>query len=481
MIKSQAILFLFFCVSVFGQQIDSFITQGIVENPGKTIERLAGDTPATPYDAAKNYYILGKCYAFLNQEEKALDYFILSKKEFEKLGEIAFAKQIALEAHITISSQENFDNYGNTFLEEYSSYADSIDSPIYKAYTYNEYAKNAFTYYFLERTEPKVLDSVYSIFQTALKYADKADDNTVKSILYSNIAVVLTTKKEFDSSRYYLNKSWSVSSVKDNYSRFTNYHNYGNAYLLEGDYNNALKYFFKAEKTKIPYYQDKALRRLYERMIIAYDSLDNDLERRKYQNLYDSIDRTIEDRLQNVKMHESYIKYDVENKERKISTLQKVVENFNKHKFIYGIALFLVFLLALYSFVRWKKVDARRKKLQSEHETVQAEHEETVKQLESVKQLVIEDHLVLKNKTKLYVNSLLYIKSEDHYLNFITTEGKHHFLRGKLKEVAEQLPPNFKKCHRSYIVNTNYIKNTSSKGITLINNELIPVSRNFKI
>nr|WP_225990368.1 LytTR family DNA-binding domain-containing protein [Flavobacterium sp. SaA2.13] len=112
---------------------------------------------------------------------------------------------------------------------------------------------------------------------------------------------------------------------------------------------------------------------------------------------------------------------------------------------------------------------------------MEAEHIKTIEQLEKVKQLVIEEHIVLKNKVKIHLGNLMYIKSEDHYLNFIPFEGKKQFIRGKISEIVEELPPNFVKCHRSYIVNTNYIETSSSKGIILTNKEQIPVSRNFKL
>ncbi|GGB82039.1 hypothetical protein GCM10007424_22580 [Flavobacterium suaedae] len=449
-------------------------------NPGKAIDSLTGVTVTTPYEVAKNYFLLGKCHEFLNQEEIGFNYFITSKKAFEALGEVHLEKQIALEAHKAIASQEHYGQYGNTLLEEYSQYADSINSSLHKAYAVSEFAKNDY-YTYDDTRDIKYLRSAYSLFREALSHAKKTNDDLIKAKLYSNIGSLKNTMRQCDSARFYLDKAKvHIDEIDDDYERYAYYHNYANSYFFEENYQKAIPYFLKAKEV-VPYYKGKALRALYRQLEEAYDFLDDDVERRKYQRLHDSIDTIIEDRLQNIKMNESYIKHDVEKKDEEISTLQKIVDNFKRHKLVYGIALFLVFLLALYSFVRWKKVDAKRKKLQSEHETVQAEHKETVKQLESVKQLVIEDHLVLKNKTKLYINNLLYIKSEDHYLNFITTEGKQHFLRGKLKEVAEQLPPNFKKCHRSYIVNTNFIKNSSSKGITLINNELIPVSRNFKI
>ncbi|NDI99304.1 LytTR family transcriptional regulator [Flavobacterium sp. LaA7.5] len=480
MFKKQVIVAFFLCTIGYGQQIDSFITKAIVDNPGKAIDSLARVTSVSPHEAAKNYYILGKCHAYLNQEEVAFNYFITSKKAFEKLGEVHLAKQIALEAHKTIASQEHYDYYGNSLFEEYQQYADSINSPLHKAYAIAELAKNDYFKYD-ETGDGKFLNSAYLLFRKALRYAGKTDNALIKAKLYSNMGSLKNTMQEHDSARYYLDKSKIyIYTINDAYEKYGYYHNYANSYFFEGNYRKAIPYFIKA-KDEVPYYKDKASRKLYEQLAASYDSLNNDAGRRKYEKLYKQIDERINDREQNVKMYESYVKYDVEKKEKKISTLQKIVDSFNRHKLIYSIALFFVFLLALYSFIRWKKVDYKRKKLEMEKEGMEAEHIKTIEQLEKVKQLVIEEHIVLKNKVKIHLGNLMYIKSEDHYLNFIPFEGKKQFIRGKISEIVEELPPNFVKCHRSYIVNTNYIETSSSKGIILTNKEQIPVSRNFKL
>ena len=133
----------------------------------------------------------------------------------------------------------------------------------------------------------------------------------------------------------------------------------------------------------------------------------------------------------------------------------------------------------MYSFIRWKKVDYRRRKLTEEKESLQIEHNQTIRELEKVKQLVIEDHIVLKNKAKVYLNELLYIKAEDHYLQLFTSKKKE-FVRGKISEIVNELPPNFVQTHRSYIVNKNLITSQTGNSVFLEGKIEIPLSRNFK-
>ena len=63
------------------------------------------------------------------------------------------------------------------------------------------------------------------------------------------------------------------------------------------------------------------------------------------------------------------------------------------------------------------------------------------KEVKKITQLVIKNHIVLKDKTKIYINDLLYIKAEDHYIRVYTSDGKNHLVRGKLGDIAIHCRP----------------------------------------
>ena len=481
--QAAIIFFLLFPVFLKAQSQNGFITKNILANPDAAIDSLEKQDPVTQYEAACNYYILGRCYEYLNHEDTALKYLIKAKKEFEKLGKTALAKDIALDAYMVISSQENYDKYGTTFLDEYYSYAQTAHSALRLAYSYSEFAKNACYLFDTEtRNNIQVLDSALVIYKRALYYAGRSGDDLIKAKLYGNIGVLYNTRRNYNAARKNLDVAYKyIIKIEDTYELFANYYNYGNSYFLEGNFKQAIIYWHKAENIKLPYYRDKATRKLHEKLTEAYDMLNDTPNRRKYQKLFNEQDAKIKDSEQNAIIHDANVKYQVEEKDRQISALQNFRQKFYRHRIVFGILLFLVFLLALYSFIRWKKVDYTRKKLETENKTIQEEHTNTVAQLEKVKQLVIDDHIILKNKTKVYLDKLIYVRAEDHYLYMISAAGKNNFVRGKLSQLTEELPPNFVKCHRSYVVNTNYIKSINSKAILLTNDEEIPISRNFKL
>lgn len=71
-----------------------------------------------------------------------------------------------------------------------------------------------------------------------------------------------------------------------------------------------------------------------------------------------------------------------------------------------------------------------------------------------------------------------YIKSESNYCLFYTSKGKIMSL-AKLKELELKLPSNFIRCHRSFIINTDFIVKINLEEI-VIENDVIPVSSMFK-
>lgn len=83
------------------------------------------------------------------------------------------------------------------------------------------------------------------------------------------------------------------------------------------------------------------------------------------------------------------------------------------------------------------------------------------------------------------VNTITHIKADGAYCEiFSINESKGFVCSKSLKSIQDQLDPNiFKKCHRSYLVNTNYVKSFDKAlgNIYLVDGTLIPMSiRNKK-
>ena len=459
------------------------------QSPKKYINAALQKNPATTIEAAGFFYNLGLSYSYLNQEEKAVEYLIKSKKLFEKKGMTSVAKDISLEIHCVIASQEHYNKYSDNFLSEFYNYAKQNESAHRLALAYNEFGKMDLDEWQKDSiSNPVKLNHSEKMFKTALQFNNKDSKPGTAAKIYHNLFAVYLFRGELEKARKYQDTAFVFAKKENNAEEiFTGNYSVGLTYFYEENYVTAISWFKQAEPIKLAYYGQKYRRLLYKKMMESYDALNDQPNRRKYQKLYLDLEAKINDEQQNIAIHETEQKYNVQEKDKKISSLQEFKDKFYKNRLIFGVLLFLVFLLALYSFVRWKKVDYYKKKLQTEKLQVQEEkqvieevHLKTVEELEKVKKIVTEGHIILKDNTKVYLADLMYVKAEDHYLNLYSKDGKKHFVRGKISDILNELPPNFLKCHRSYIVNTNYI-NTYGKGAAILKNkEKIPVSRNFK-
>lgn len=182
----------------------------------------------------------------------------------------------------------------------------------------------------------------------------------------------------------------------------------------------------------------------------------------KYKELKNKFDQVKQD----MSIENRLVDFDVENKEKeimKLETIQSIVLPI----------LAIIALIAIALFYYFKKYKSKSKNLESAQS-------ETLEKIEELKSIVIKNHIVLKDKTKVYISDLMYIKSEDHYLRIFTNDTKSAFVRGKLSQIKEELPPNFIQSHRSYIINSNFIKQINNNHIILLDKTEIPLSRSHK-
>lgn len=92
------------------------------------------------------------------------------------------------------------------------------------------------------------------------------------------------------------------------------------------------------------------------------------------------------------------------------------------------------------------------------------------------------EHLFLKKNNlyhKVATDDILYIKSDNIYIEVYSKNNEKFVLRNTLKDFIKNLPSNFFKCNKSYIVNSNEIKSFNLNYI-FINEVKITVSKEFK-
>lgn len=93
-----------------------------------------------------------------------------------------------------------------------------------------------------------------------------------------------------------------------------------------------------------------------------------------------------------------------------------------------------------------------------------------------------EDFIFVKKNDlnqKVLINDISYIKSDNIYLELHSYEGLTYLLRSTLKSFITKLPESFIQCHKSYIINSNYITAFNTKFVIVKDTE-IPISSQFK-
>lgn len=461
----------------------------------------------------KNIYnILGIIYRKIGEFEKSLTVFnqvipLLDSKKENKLLALIYM------------------NKANT-LNELSRYNEAIDNHL-KALSIFEVNNDVKGIMQINNNLVPIFIKVLQ-WEKAKKYAQKTksylkenNNDLSKAQLYDNYSLILENIKQKDSVLYYRKKALEFFiSLNDKYNIARLKHNIAYYYLLEKNYKKAEFIFLEAltERKKIANKKDIAQTQIL--LTSTYLGLNKIDEAEKYFELAKAIfdkvplsqketylkiskefytkkgnhEIALEESNKLLFLKDSLFRHnelvDLINKENKLELSKKdnqlnkinyIINRFNSNKIIYGALIFIILLLTFYFFIRWKKSDFKRKQISKEKELILSLQEETFAELEKVKQMVVDDHIVLKNKSKIYLDSLIYIQSESHYLNYHTNNSKKQFSRGSITEILKLLPPNFIKCHRSFVVNKNFIKNNNSKEIILTNETIIPISRGFKI
>lgn len=352
----------------------------------------------------------------------------------------------------------------------------------------------------------------------ALALTQKKGNKVGIGIAYDNLATIYDLAGKQDSVISYRKKAIAqFEEIKDEVNVARSYHNLGHYYLLKNNLKAAkpnLELALKKRKqmgnpldiasteTSLGILADKEKRfdEAEKLFLAAQKRLKNEpLEKVKFLNialgdhykLKGDIEKALEKKeaalaLQDSLLNESEIiavinrenQYEKQKSKRELEQANTFKTKYNNNRIIFSIALLVVFIIALYSFLRWRKEDRKKKILLQEKQQIEIENRITKANIEAIKKQAVVEYIELKNKSKIYPKELLYIRSEDHYLELIFLT-KTETIRASLKSIQEQLPPNFVRCHKSYVVNLNFVKQNNAKEYVLTNLAIVPKSRTY--
>lgn len=77
------------------------------------------------------------------------------------------------------------------------------------------------------------------------------------------------------------------------------------------------------------------------------------------------------------------------------------------------------------------------------------------------------------------LDNILYLEAQNKHIVIHTSDGNTLTTTTPLHQLSEQLAiPCFFQCHRSYIVNMNFVHSFTKNELTMTNDSIIPISRN---
>ncbi len=89
-------------------------------------------------------------------------------------------------------------------------------------------------------------------------------------------------------------------------------------------------------------------------------------------------------------------------------------------------------------------------------------------------------YILLNSKATINVSDIVYIKSDDHYLEYVLTSGKKEIDRNSLSQALDRLPAYFLQTHRSFIVNLDHVKAMYADKLVMNDGSEVRMSRKYK-
>ncbi|MDR9441398.1 MAG: LytTR family transcriptional regulator DNA-binding domain-containing protein [Schleiferiaceae bacterium] len=194
----------------------------------------------------------------------------------------------------------------------------------------------------------------------------------------------------------------------------------------------------------------------------------------------------LEDSLANAdtqtKVQRLLTEYEVAERKKELSLLQKSQASWERASWL---SLFLALLLAGAGFIYYNRYRSTHRSFTTSQERLD-QARERLNQMQTKLQHAARSEeaqqIRLKSKAVIELDHLEYLESEGHYLHFyLKGRSRPEVERSTLKNMLERLPgEQFLQVHRSYAVNTRYIKALYANRILTHSGREIPVSRTFK-
>ena len=417
-------------------------------------------------DAAYNYNSLGILEKERGNFDTALVYYNKSLEIWDELNNERPKASVFLNIGVVQASLANFSqaissyHHGLSLAKKHTIIKDEYRFYNNLATAYNSTKKN---------------DSANFYLQKLIPYYSKTKNKYDLNLAYMNLGQVkLNQNKNKEAFDYLIKSIKGLKSSQNIKSICQNYRLIANSLLKLDDYDAALTYLDSASKLSKKHNLRTNFHKEHDLYAKIYEAKGDFQKANENLKFKDSINQNYYLTETTNAYNQILVEQKVKNKDDAITELKDEKEFYKSNLFISLLLILLLLILAFYLYKRFKnqkrEVGQIQEKLNSYNKNSVAE--------EVNKELTLQ----LKSKAVLRIKSVLYIKSDGHYLEiFCENEEKPEIERSSLITFLERLPKqDFIRIHKSFIVNIHKIKIINSTQVMLENGEWIKLSRTYK-
>ena len=417
------------------------ILQNILKNKTTLPEQTLGNV----------YYNIGSIYYLKEANDQAITNYLLAINYYKETKYKRGLAKANLQIGVIYEKLHKMD-VANYF------YGTSI------SYSSNKSAhsqKNVFHISFAEKIK---------LCKEMLRSINQVENPNLAAIVYYNLAMAYYGNKDYSEAIKSMNKSTELKEkigFKENLD--VNYAIIGKSYLNIRGFKNAVVYLSEAKNMTIKRHLKNELSGL---LIEAYSKMGHYKTALELSNELSKAKDSVNALNESEKIAKITAQFETEKQAKEILVLkhenqQKELLIVQKESKMWKWTLFAL-LASIVSVFFGRKLLRYSKRIKK----VELEKRELEKKVDKIA-------VILNNKSKVYLDTLKYIKSDGNYLEFVTSD-KTIIDRNKLKDILNDLPPNFVRVHRSYVINKNFIEALNSSSLILTPHVEIPLSRTFK-
>ncbi|WP_426483445.1 sensor histidine kinase [Flavobacterium sp. 2] len=327
-------------------------------------------TAFLPEDLGYYYFLTAKSYSKQNNDVKAIENYLIAKKQYLKANIVEKAMEINLNiASLLVTYKDNTQKH-QFYLKEYMDYAFSTkdDSKILKGYVQLASLK----------INNKEAQESLSYFRKALTLNKKVKDKKLESKIYNNLAVLFSdVLYKPDSSLYYLRKDnlllHQEKRPNPNYICY-NLMNQASNYSQLRQYQKAIDLLHQADKIKLIEYVKVNKENINKFLYLNYKDA-NDLNKALYHlEISNKYHDSLNTEQQNIAINNFDTKY--KTKEKELENLQLKTDIKINNVILYLIASVLIIVL-LISVLGYKNI-TKKKKIAEQEKLIEIQKTEKI-------------------------------------------------------------------------------------------------------